>query len=165
VRTPLRRESEAQQLVDPLRGRVWRVVNPGRLNAVGEPVGYRLVPHGNVAALAGADASITRRAAFMTKHLWVTPHDDRERHAAGDFPAQHPGAGLPDWTAGDRPIEDRDVVLWYTLGSHHAPRPEDWPVMPVAYAGFLLQPAGFFDRNPALDVPAPTPHGDGHCCP
>jgi primary-amine oxidase len=165
VRTPLRRESEAQQLVDPLRGRVWRVVNPGRLNGVGEPVGYRLVPHGNVAALAGADASITRRAAFMTKHLWVTPHDDRERYAAGDFPAQHPGAGLPDWTAGDRPIEDRDVVLWYTLGSHHAPRPEDWPVMPVAYAGFLLQPAGFFDRNPALDVPAPTPHGDGNCCP
>lgn len=165
VRTPLRRESEARQMVDPLRGRVWRVVNPERLNAAGEPVGYRLVPHGNVAALAGAEASITKRAGFITKHLWVTPHDDRERHAAGDFPAQHPGAGLPDWTAADRPLENTDVVLWYTLGSHHAPRPEDWPVMPVAYAGFLLQPVGFFPRNPALDVPASTPHGDGSCCP
>jgi primary-amine oxidase len=164
VRTPLRRESEAQQLVDPLRGRVWRIVNPERRNAVGEPVGYRLVPHGNVAALAAADASIARRAAFMTKHLWVTPHDDHERHAAGDFPAQHPGDGLPTWTAADRPIEATDVVVWYTLGSHHAPRPEDWPVMPVSYAGFLLQPAGFFDRNPALDVPPSTPkHADG-CC-
>lgn len=51
---------------------------------------------------------------------------------------------------------------WSTLGSHHAPSPEDWPVMPVAYAGFALQPAGFFDRNPALDVP--PPHANGHCC-
>jgi primary-amine oxidase len=36
-------------------------------------------------------------------------------------------------------------------------RPEDWPVMPVEYCGFLLSPFGFFDRNPALDVP-PTEH-------
>ena len=36
--------------------------------------------------------------------------------------------------------------------------PEDWPVMPVEYAGFQLVPVGFFDRNPALDVPAPA-----HC--
>ena len=164
VRTPLRHELEARQLVDPLRGRVWRIVNPGKLNAVGEPVGYRLVPHGNVQALASADSSVAKRAAFMTKHLWVTPYRDGERYAAGDFPNQHAGgAGLPEWTAADRAIDETDVVLWYSLGSHHAPRPEDWPVMPVAYAGFLLQPAGFFAANPALDVPPPHPHDNGHC--
>jgi primary-amine oxidase len=164
VRTLLRSEQEAQQLVDPLRGRVWRIVNPSRMNAVGEPVGYRLLPHGNVQALAGPDSSIAKRAAFMTKHFWVTPHDDSERCAAGDFPAQHPGDGLPVWTAANRSIEETDVVVWYTLGSHHSPRPEDWPVMPVAYASFMLQPVGFFAENPALDVPMPTPHGNGHCC-
>jgi hypothetical protein len=26
--------------------------------------------------------------------------------------------------------------------------------------GFMLKPAGFFDRNPGLDVPPPT----SHCC-
>ena len=165
VRTALRTELEAQQLVDPLQGRVWRVVNPDRLNAVGEPVGYRLVPQGNVRAMASADSSVAKRAAFMTKHLWVTPHADDERYAAGDFPYQHPGgAGLPEWTAADRPIAETDVVLWYTIGSHHAPRPEDWPVMPVSYAGFMLQPVGFFAANPALDVAPPTPHANGHCC-
>jgi len=46
------------------------------------------------------------------------------------------------------------------MGAHHIPRPEDWPVMPAEYIGFSLKPAGFFDRNPALDVPPSRPH----CC-
>ena len=45
-------------------------------------------------------------------------------------------------------------MLWHTLGTTHFPRPEDWPVMPVEHCGFTLKPAGFFDRNPTLDVPA-----------
>ncbi len=57
----------------------------------------------------------------------------------------------------DRPLEGTDVVVWYTFGAHHVARPEDWPVMPVQYVGFHLQPTGFFDGNPALDVPAADP--------
>jgi len=34
--------------------------------------------------------------------------------------------------------------------------------MPVEYTGFSLVPFGFFDRNPALDVPAST-GGGSHC--
>ena len=49
-------------------------------------------------------------------------------------------------------------MVWYTFGHHHVPRPEDWPVMPVAMIGFTLKPVGFFERNPALDVPPPEPH-------
>ena len=49
-------------------------------------------------------------------------------------------------------------MLWYTFGVTHFVRPEDWPVMPVEYAGFLLSPFGFFDRNPALDLPPSTNH-------
>ena len=60
-----------------------------------------------------------------------------------------------DGRAANRSIVERDVVLWYTFGLTHVPRPEDWPVMPVEYAGFILAPHGFFDRNPALDVPPP----------
>ena len=78
---------------------------------------------------------------------------------SGDFPNQHPGGdGLPRWTAADRSLVDREVVVWHTFGVTHVPRPEDWPVMPVETCGFRLTPAGFFDANPALDVPPPT-----HC--
>lgn len=44
-------------------------------------------------------------------------------------------------------------MLWHTFGVCHIPRPEEWPVMPVGYTGFTLKPQGFFDRNPAMDVP------------
>ena len=158
--TLLGSEGKAQRLIDPLVGRFWKIVNPSVRNRLGEPVAYKLVPGENVRPFAGPDAAVTRRAAFMTKHLWVTRHDPRERYAAGDYPNQHPGgAGLPSYVADDAPLENTDLVVWYTFGAHHVVRPEDWPVMPVTPIGFMLKPSGFFDRNPALDVPRPTPHG------
>ena len=110
--------------------------------------------------LASPDSSVARRAGFATASLWVTPYAPEERRAAGDFPNQHAGGdGLPRWTAADRSLVDTDVVVWHTFGVTHVPRPEDWPVMPVERCGFTLLPVGFFDGNPALDVPAPA----GHC--
>ena len=44
-------------------------------------------------------------------------------------------------------------MLWHTFTAHHVVRPEDWPVMPVTRVGFQLRADGFFDGNPALDVP------------
>ncbi|HEY7196051.1 MAG TPA: primary-amine oxidase [Gaiellaceae bacterium] len=161
VATRLSTESEAQQLVDPLIGRYWRVSNPASRNLVGEPVAYKLSPGENVLPFAAPDSSVVRRAGFMEKHLWVTPYARRERFPAGDYPNQHAGgAGLPEWTKADRSIQSTNVVLWYAFGSHHIPRVEDWPVMPVVRIGFSLVPDGFFDGNPALDVPPPP----GHAC-
>jgi primary-amine oxidase len=160
VKRPLRRESEAQRLIDPLRGRYWLVANPGSRNSLGHECAYKLIPGNNSVAFSRPDAPVTGRAAFATKNLWVTPYQSDERFPTGDYPNQHPGgAGLPAWTKADRPIEDTDVVLWYTAGSHHITRPEDWPVMPVDRVGFALKPVGFFDYNPALDAaPSHSPH-------
>ena len=38
------------------------------------------------------------------------------------------------------------------MNYHHWPRPEDWPVQPVVYAGFHWMPDGFFDENPTMDI-------------
>jgi primary-amine oxidase len=43
------------------------------------------------------------------------------------------------------------VDIW--SAGHYIPCPEDYPVMPANYIGFLLKPIGFFDRNPANDLP------------
>jgi primary-amine oxidase len=158
VATPLTTESEAQRFVDATRARHWRVVNRSSTNGLGLPVAYRLIPGMAPTLLAHPGSPIARRAAFATRNLWVTPYDPAERRAAG-YPVCAPGGdGLPAFTAGDRSVEDTDVVLWYTFGINHVARPEDWPVMPVEYVGFTLSPFGFFDRNPALDVPPPTRH-------
>jgi primary-amine oxidase len=160
--TRLASELAAQRLIDPLSGRRWRVSNHGRRNRMGHPVAYELVPGDNVGLMAAEESEFARRGRFMTRHLWATPYRRDERYPAGEYPNQHAGGdGLPRWTAADRSLEDADIVLWYVFGSHHVPRLEDWPVMPVATCGFHLRPVGFFDRNPALDVP-PQP---GHCHP
>ena len=95
-----------------------------------------------------------------------------ENHAAGDYPNQsHGGDGLVQWTEADRPIDNTDLVLWYTFGHTHIPRPEDYPVMPTAYIGFMLKPNGFFTMNPANDLPRferkrrkSLPMAGGGCC-
>jgi primary-amine oxidase len=154
-RQTLTSESVAQRSADQSVNRVWHIVNTERTNALGQPVGYALLPEGLPALLADPESSIAKRAAFATKHLWVTAYDPQERYAAGDFVNQHPGgAGLPTYTAGDRDLDGADLVVWHTFGLTHVPRPEDWPIMPVDRTGFTLRPVGFFDRNPTLDVPA-----------
>ncbi|WP_372594937.1 primary-amine oxidase [Actinotalea sp.] len=160
-RTVLTSELTAQRQADASIGRTWHVTAPGSLNELGNPVAYALYPEAQPTLLADPASPIAQRAAFATQHLWVTGYDPAERYAAGDFVNQHAGgAGLPAFTADDRPVVDTDIVLWHTFGLTHVPRPEDWPIMPVDYAGFTLKPVGFFDRNPTLDV---APSASAHC--
>jgi primary-amine oxidase len=152
--TPLRTELEGRQDYDWGRQRAWKVVNEGARNRFGTPVAYKLVPGGAIPALLDPASPVFERAQAIGHTLWVTPHRDDERWPCGELPTQAAeDRGLPAWTAADRPIEDTDVVLWYVFGINHVPRPEEWPVMPVDVVSFWLKPDGFFDRNPALDVP------------
>jgi primary-amine oxidase len=161
--TRLASESQTGRLAAPERDRVWRVINPEVTNRFGQPVGFTLYPQAAPTLLADPSSSLYARAGFATKHLWVTRYDPAHRYPAGDFVNQNPGgAGIPAFIAGDHDIDGADVVLWHTFGPTHFPRPEDWPVMPVSRCGFTLKPAGFFGRNPTLDVPPPA--GE-HCAP
>ncbi|MGZ4192558.1 MAG: primary-amine oxidase [Solirubrobacteraceae bacterium] len=152
--TPLRTESEGMQDYDWSVQRAWKVVNSGVRNGLGSPVAYKLVPGDCIPAMLDPGSPVLRRAQVLAHTLWVTPFDQEERWPCGEFVVQsHDDRGLPAWTAQDRSIVDTDVVLWYVFGIHHITRPEDWPIMPVDTVSFWLKPAGFFDRNPALDVP------------
>lgn len=163
-RTVLKRESEAVRESDMAAGRAWVISNPESLNRLGDPVAYKLHSEGHPMLLADPDSSIAKRAAFATKDLWVTRHDEEERYPSGDFVNQHSGgAGLPSYIARDRDIDGQDIVVWHTFGLTHFPRPEDWPIMPVDTVGFKLRPEGFFDRSPVLDVPSSKPAEGGHC--
>jgi primary-amine oxidase len=152
--TVARTESDAQLTIDYNRPAVWRVASESGTNHVGYRTSYQLMPGANGNTLLSADDYPRRRAGFIDHHLWVTPYSPDERYAAGYYPTlSEPGMGLPQWTAADRPIADRDIVLWHTIGLHHMVRAEDWPVMPVLWHWFELRPFDFFDGNPAMDLP------------
>ena len=147
-------EHEARLDINLERPALWRVVSNDRTNSSGYPTSFQVVPGRNANTLLSEDDYPRRRAGFIDHHLWVTPQRDGERHAAGDHPTlSEPGQGLPAWTTADRPIRNTDIVVWHTIGMHHLPRSEDWPVMPTVWYGFELRPFDFFDRNPALDLP------------
>jgi primary-amine oxidase len=152
--TPLHTESEGKQDYDWATQRGWKVVNDNVPNGLGTPVGYKLVPTGCFPPLLNRSSPAFERAQAIGHTLWVTPYHEDERWPCGEFPnLSERDAGLARWTEQNRSIENTDVVLWYVFGIHHITRPEDWPIMPVDTVSFWLKPFGFFDRNPALDVP------------
>jgi len=147
-------ESEAKSVMMMEHPALWRVINPNVKSPLGYDVGYEIAGGHNGISLMSDDDYPQKRAGFIKNHIWVTPYRDDELWAAGDYPTQsHGGDGLPAWTKNDRPIENTDIVVWYTLAFHHVPRPEDWPIMPTAWHEFELRPFDFFSRNPAVDLP------------
>ena len=160
-------EAQAKSNINAESARYWKIVNHNRKNHVGEPVAYKFMAGDNCFPFASKNAHWRKRAGFVEHHVWVTPFNEEEKYGAGDYPNQHQGGdGLIKWTEQDRPINETDIVFWYTMGHTHIPRPEDYPVMPTAYIGFLLKPLGFFNENPANDVP-PSPkkiNSNGSCC-
>jgi primary-amine oxidase len=152
--TVLATEQIAHRNLNLASNRRWKVFNPSVKNDLDQQVGYLLLPGENSAGHALPGSLLRRRAGFLGSHLWVTPYAAEEKYAAGDYPVQSTSeSGLAAWARANRPLVNRDIVLWYTVGVTHIPRPEEWPVMTVHKAGFQLVPAGFFSRNPALDVP------------
>ncbi|WP_407165316.1 tyramine oxidase [Bradyrhizobium sp. ORS 111] len=138
----------------PLNAAQFRVESTGKTNKQGYHTSYQLMPGHSDVSLLAKDEPIQLRAGFSSYTLWASAYAKDERYAAGLYPNENAEVdGLPKWTAAKRSIEDRDLVLWYTVGFRHVPRAEDWPVMPGLWHGFRLRPFNFFDRNPALDVP------------
>lgn len=168
----------AQRNVNFATARAWKIKNPNRLNPItGEPVAFKIMPGPTPAMMMRPSSLVYQRALFATKNLWVTPHHDEQRYAAGEHVVQSKHClGLGVWTKENKSLLDgADPVLWYSFGITHTPRIEDWPVMPVEQVGFMIKPTSFFTGNPALDIP-PTRNelsrehanssgsGDGEAC-
>jgi len=156
VATRLETEQQAIDDVDQRKARTWRIANEGATNRLGQPTGFKLLPADTATLFPRPESRVAGRAGFAAHNVWVTPTDRSQRFPAGNHVTQSrpDGRGLPAWTEADRPIADTDITLWHTFGLTHVVRPEDYPVMPTEYARCTFVPFGFFDRNPALDVPS-----------
>ena len=152
--TVLATEKAAQRDVDIAAARRWKIFDPAHTTALGYQPGYLLIPGETSLPYLTPASRVRQLAPFVNHHFWVTRYKAGELHAAGDYPNQaEPGDGIERYAADDESLAGKDLVIWYTMGVTHIPRPEEWPVMPTHHIGFALLPAAFFDRNPALDVP------------
>jgi primary-amine oxidase len=167
VRTPISSEAQAARNTDPSRAVHWVVESTDRTNRYGDATGYRLTLPNTARLFARPGSIVERKAPFVSKQLWASAYAPTERFIAGEYPNQAPLGedGVHVWQRADRSLDGTELVLWPVVGVHHDPRPEEWPIMPVHRIGMRLEPDGFFDRNPSLDLPAPRPkHGDGPAC-
>jgi primary-amine oxidase len=155
--TVFKRESQAARRSNQATQRYWKVINPARFNHAGTPVGYKLEALHCITPFIRPNSPSGKRAGFVQNHLWVTAYEPEERFPAGQFVNHSTGeGGIADFVAKDRPIENSDVVLWHVFGLHHSVRVEDFPVQPCITTGFKLMPYGFFNGNPAIDLPSET---------
>ena len=144
-------EKQAMRQIDPRSSRKWKVFNSNTKNSLGQRPSYFIIPKDNTFPLPGPNSKVRDKAGFVNAHLWVTPYSSQEMYAAGKYlGAGFNSEGLPKWVQADRDIKNRDIVVWYTLGTTHMPRPEDWPVMPSKTISFEIMPFGFFTKSPAL---------------
>jgi primary-amine oxidase len=151
--TVLKSELEACRKVNLASHRYWKVINPNKLNHVGQPVGYKLYADYPLTSYLKPNSPSGTRSRFIENQLWVTRFDPEERYPAGEYMNHSSGAGgVADFVKQDRNLENTDLVLWHVFGVHHQPRTEDFPVQPCIKAGFKLMPSGFFDQNPGMDI-------------
>jgi primary-amine oxidase len=163
VETPISSESLGARRADPSKALHWRVESESALNRYGDSTAYRLAIQNTAQLYARPGSVVERKAPFVGQHLWASAFDPEQRYIAGEYPNQGElgDDGVHVWQRADRSLENERLVLWPVLGVHHFPRPEQWPIMPVDRISLRLEPDGFFDRNPSLDVP-PSAESD-HC--
>jgi primary-amine oxidase len=147
-------ESEGFRDAAPTADRHWIVESTTAHGARGTHTAYELRPHASTPPYSDASYPPLQQAAYAQHALWATRYADGELHVVGDHPNQGvAGEGVPKYVTEQANIDGRDLVVWYTVGMTHKPTIEQYPVMPRETAGFTLHPHGFFDRNPALDLP------------
>lgn len=143
--TPLPRETGRSLAPESFRS--WRVVDHESRNRHLMPRSYELVPGGNGVFRGAASEAITQA------DFWV------QRYRPSEFPLSSTDGrtvkqGMPRYF-NDEEVAGQDVVVWYAMHVHHLPRTENWPQMPVEWAGFEVIPRDFLDGSPIEAVKEP----------
>lgn len=152
-------ELEGRYRVNPETPAMYHVMNMNLESALGHNPSYMIVPHNSVAysPLDTSNDPPMMRNGYIDYTIWNTLEDPTRRYAGGKLAFASSGEdSLPEWVKANKPIANADVVTWYTMGFHHVPHMEDWPVMSTMWKGIKLKPFNFFANNPAATIRTPA---------
>ena len=149
---PLYFEKEAARDVDVQAHRHWKVLAQSK-NELGGRRAYR-VTVGPQDLLLADRHPLFSRAAFVQHALWVTTFNENELYATGAYPNQQVITnGVNTYQYNNDRIKDSDVVVWVTQSTSYLPRIEDHPSGRMQHVSVRIEPDGFFDSNPTIDLP------------
>jgi len=141
---------QAQRSIEPRTARYWKIVNPTDAMPWAKPVAYKLVQRQCLSFLPRGIAAV---AAWRVCQVAPVGHTLRpaERYAAGDYPTSSQAEG---WTTSLRREEEGPDAGGNRSGGVVYPGVQPWSLRQRLAGcrgdvGFRLQPAGFFDGNPA----------------
>ena len=148
-------ELEGRLRIDNAKPALYTVTNPNLEGPMGHKPSYAIMPRDTVAygPYDYENDPPMKRNAYIGYSFWNTLYDQDKRYAGGKFAFGSDGSDtLATWVKKNRNIKNKDVVTWYTIGFHHVPHTEDWPVMSGHQVGIELRPYNFFAHNPALTL-------------
>ena len=150
----LKSEHEAVRKINPQTGRTWKVENPNKIMEGLEEAhpGYELVvPSMNSTVPVSRCSNLAKQFRFVLDNVFVTKYNNREQHAAGHYPIQRSrDVGLGEYIKEDDPIENEDIVFWFTTLFTHDPHLEDHPSIPILGQKVKWVPHNFFASNPGV---------------
>jgi Cu2+-containing amine oxidase len=135
---------ETHRTFDPVTRTTWRVLNKTP-KPNGKRRSYELVPGSN----GSPDGT------YSSADLWVVRFDatqDGSHVSCKD-------TVLSNQYESGQGVDGEDVVVWYCLREHHAPRQvgEETRVVPYEFHGFHLKPRDFLDDTPTNLYPTSPP--------
>lgn len=155
--TRLDSHKDAQRDNSTATSRFWKIYNPYCNNSMGTPTSYEFFSGNNVQVHSKKNSYMMKRCPWLEHNLFATQYNEDQQFPSGDYGNQSTGDNQPTlkhWTSENKSLIDQNIVLWHSFGVTHIPRLEEFPIMNVHHIrGFKLQPSGFLDENPCLDIP------------
>ncbi len=154
------REMEGRLRIDNAKPALYTVTNTNVQGPYGHNPAFAILPRDTVAygPYDYENDPPMKRNAYIGYSFWNTLYDQDKRYAGGKFAFASDGSDtLATWVKKNRSIKNKDLVTWYTIGFHHVPHTEDWPVMSGHQVGIELRPYNFFASNPAMSIRSNQP--------
>lgn len=147
-------ELDARYKLSALQPRFFHITDPLRKGHLGHEPGW-MIHHGNVAygPFDYEKDSPFKRNAYIEYSVWNTVYNADQRYAGGKYALQSDGTDtLAEWVKANRSLMHQDIVTWFTVGFHHIPSMENWPVMSTEWKTVHIMPHNFFANNPAMTL-------------